>query len=228
MPAIRQTTTEHQGRLSPVVELMAAWGLSTPDPLTTDGRQVRYLTWGGDPASRYWPARRTGRHADFRFPSACFGLTLGLVGQENKVVTFARVGRLRHERDSTSTMTPSIAGRTILRARRAAPQAEAGPGGGRGRGDLPADLCRYRLQYRRAFGRHEGRDHRQRRRPGQPNRADLQEPALRRARPADRHRLRQRKAHLDPRGRPPPWRRHRALCRERGRVRPARGGAIGL
>lgn len=76
----------HQVEASPVVEILAAWGLENARPYTFETRRVRYAAWGGTlpPAL----ARIVIAGGIQVLPQKRFHFELGMSGK-NKVVTFA-------------------------------------------------------------------------------------------------------------------------------------------
>lgn len=78
---------KHQVEASPVVEILAAWGLENARPYTFETRRVRYAAWSGTlPPALARVAIAGGIEA---IPQKRFHFELDLSGK-NKIVTFAR------------------------------------------------------------------------------------------------------------------------------------------
>lgn len=79
-------TQGHDVAASPVVELLAAWGMENARPMEYATRKVRYAAWGVELPSVL--ARAALVSAIPSIPSKSFHFDLALSGK-NKVVTFA-------------------------------------------------------------------------------------------------------------------------------------------
>jgi CRISPR-associated protein Csx14 len=77
----------HAIEASPVVELLAAWGLEHARPDEFAVRQVRYAAWGADLPPMLARAALCGGFAAVPLRRFCFELDLS---GKNKVVTFAQ------------------------------------------------------------------------------------------------------------------------------------------